>query len=234
MQNRPHPVTPTATYPEFDRDFVTQMSARPRPSKLVDWPGDSPLPGYEQIRIIIPAEVEYSKARLAAHKRMSEESKLPVDEWNTPEMAGIVGDLIAKEMLARCCYRDRETENGTRHQRLFGDSKHVEQALMKDEIAILFDLFICAEHELGPRLAVLSEDELDMWIERLKRGLDPLARMALPSLVELIRGLLLRVERLSGFLSQESQFSSSLSTSDSPDPGSSVTDSVFSGEPPVE
>jgi hypothetical protein len=140
-------------------------------------------------------------------------------------------------MLASCCHRDKpipgsEAKFGSpKYPRLFADSKDVEASLGKQEIGILFDMFLMCEFELGPRLSVLNEEDIDLWIERLKRGLDPLPRLSLPDLVELIRGLHQRVVKLSGFLNQDSPDSSSPDTSGLQDLGNSVTGNSFSGEP---
>lgn len=229
MDNRP-------PMDEIDTDFVAKMSARPRPSEVVDWPGNDPPPGYEKIRIVVPPEKAYSIARLNAHNRMKAETKLPTEEWNTEGNQGIFGDIVAKEMLAACCHRDRpipgseETLGGVKYQRLFGSSKDVEKALTKDEISILYDLFLMVEHRLGPRFAILTPEEVDVWIERLKGGLGPLARLVYPDLVELIRGLHQRVIELSGFQIPDSPYSNSLDTSDWTDPGISATDKSSYGE----
>jgi hypothetical protein len=241
MSNRPHMGAKQAPAVEedetLDREFVIRMSARPRPSKVMEWPGDDPLEGYETIRIVIPPERAYSQARLNAHNRMKAETKLAIEEWDTEGNRGIMGDIIAKEMLAACCHRDKpipgseERFGAPKFPRLFADSKDVEKALGKQEIGILFDMFLMAEFELGPRLAVLNEEDIDLWIERLKRGIDPLPRLSLPDLVELIRGFHQRLVRLSGLLSQDFQDTSSLDTSGLQDPGSSATGNSFSGEP---
>jgi hypothetical protein len=242
MSTRPHmgasQKAPAEPDESLDREFVTRMSERPRPSKSMEWPGDSPIPGFENIRIVIPPEAAYSAARVKAHERMKAETRLPIEEWHTEGMVGVMGDLISKEMLAACCHRDRvipgsvEKLGVPHYPRLFADSRDVEHALGKQEIGVLFDMFILAEHELGPRLSVLSEDEVDSWIERLKRGLDPLARLSLPDLAMLIRGLIQEVERLRGLLSQDSPESSLPDSSDWLAPGSSATANSSSGEPP--
>jgi hypothetical protein len=223
---------------EVDRDFVAKMMARPRPSEVIDWPGDEPIPGYEKIRIIVPPDVAYDQARLAAHERMKKESRLPIEEWDTEANHGIMGDLIAKEMLARCCFRDRPRKNADGeegepfHQRLFGSSRDVEKALGKQELGVLFDAFLMIEHRLGPRLSILTGEEIDEWIKRLSGGLSPLARLVYPDLVELIRGLHQRTIELSGLLAQlqPHQSLNSPDTSESQDHGSSAMDTSSFGE----
>lgn len=219
--------------------LVSLMKERPRPSAPVEWPGGCPVPGYEKIRVIIPPEVEYTKARIAAHLRMKEQSRIPFQEWESPLCNGILNDLVGKEMLARCLYRDKpipgseELTGRAQYPKLFANSEDVERALGKDEIHILYTQFLMIEHRLGPRLKVLTEADIDAWIERLKEGSDPLALLALPDWVELILGFHRRLAASTGTPNRDSQPKSSPTTSGSAEPTSFATDIFFSGEPLV-
>lgn len=226
MSGPPSDISPAA--------LVAYLKQKPRPSKVVDFPGES-LKGtsWERVRIIVPAAIAHGEAQLAAHKRMRDDLKIPREEWNTETGAAMLGDLTAKEVLARVVFSEQEIAPN-KYARLFADSTDVERLLSADEIAILFALYQQVAFELGPRLAVLSEAQVDAWVETLKRGFDPLASLELLDCHVLIRGLHRRIvtgSAKSGTSDlQDSLQSSSLSTSES-ESTTSAMDITFSGEP---
>lgn len=215
-------------------DLVTLLLAKPRPSKVVDFPSET-LKGtkWERIRIIIPSAVEHGKAQLAAHKRMQEELRIPNSEWNTETGSAIIGDFVAKEMLARVVFSEEEIAPG-KYARLFARSHDVEKCLSSDEVAVLHALFLQVQFELGPRLSVLSDTEVDAWIEVLKGGFDPLAYLVLPDLHVLIHGLVRRIAKVTAssdiLPSPDSQPLTSLDTWES-SPTNSATPTGSFGEP---
>lgn len=191
--------------------LVAYLKQKPRPSKVVDFPSET-LKGtsWERVRIIVPAAIAHGEAQLAAHKRMRDELKIPREEWTTETGAAMLGDLTAKEVLARVVFSEREIAPG-KYARLFADSSDVEKCLSSDEIAILFALYQQVAFEIGPRLAVLTDAQVDAWIETLKRGFDPLARLELLDCHVLIRGLHRRIVKVSAESSTSSPQDSQLS-----------------------
>jgi hypothetical protein len=214
------------------------LKEKPRPSKVVDFPGEE-LKGtsWERVRIIVPAAIAHGEAQLAAHKRMRDDLKIPREEWNTETGAAMLGDLTAKELLARVVFSEQEIGSPGSHKyaRLFSDSTDVERLLSADEIAILFALYQQVAFELGPRLSVLTEAQVDAWIEVLKRGFDPLASLELLDCHVLIRGLHRRIVKGSVASDtsdlQDSPQSSSPSTSESTSL-TSVMDTISFGAQP--
>ncbi len=219
--------------PDIDpKLLLAQLKQKPRPSKAHQFPGyqyeGTPL---ENIRIIVQPANANGQAQLAAHARMRDEMKLPLAEWETETGKAILGDLVAKEMIARMVFLDKEISPG-RYQAIFTDSKSVEQLCSADEIAVLFDLVMDTQRELGPRLSVLTDADIDSWMNVLGEGLnsDMLCFLALPDVRELCLGLAQRAAKSTKLLSQVSRSSESQPSSESVST-TSVTDTISSTEP---
>lgn len=176
--------------------LVEFLKAKPRPGKDVPFPVDG-VQGtrWENVRIIVPPCDANGAAQLAAHNRMK--TMIPKEEWGTASASAILGDLTAKEMIARTCFEPKNygTDEQPFYKKHFANSVDVEKTLSADETAILFALMQQTLFEIGPRLSVLTDEEVDAWIEVLKDGLDPLAYLVLPDLHVLIRGLVSRISR---------------------------------------
>lgn len=185
--------------PDVPAESVVEiLKMKPRPSKVVPCPVEALQDtSWANVRIVVPPSVEHSKAQLAAHARMRDDLKIPREEWATETGAAILGDLVAKEMLARTLFSEHFAGDSSnpKYARMFGNSKDVENALSADETAILFGLMQQTLFEIGPRLSILTDEEVDAWVEVLAEGLDPLAYLVLPDLHVLIRGLVRRIKR---------------------------------------
>jgi len=188
--------------------LVEFLKGRPRPGKVVPFPVEG-VEGtrWENVRIEVPPCSANGAAILAAHNRMK--AMLPKEEWSTESASAVLGDLTAKEMIARTCFEPKNygTEEKPFYKKHFGNSEDVERSLSSDETAVLHALMLQVTFEIGPRLSILTDEEVDAWIEVLKNGLDPLAYLVLPDLHVLIRGLVNRI----------SKATASSSTSQSPD-----------------
>lgn len=215
--------------------LVSFLRQKPRPSKVVDFPvAAAKGTPFEKVRIIVPPSVDTSRAQLAAHERMRDEIKIPITEWKTETAEAIAGDLTAKEVIARMVHGVEEVAPN-RYVKHFADSRDVENALADDEIAVLFALCTQVRNELGPRLRILTDAEVDAWIEVLKEGFDPLAYLQSPDLEVLVRGLHRRIvtdrAKSTGSQAPDSLPSNSQDTSESTST-TCATDITSSGEPP--
>jgi len=175
--------------PGYDsKALLAALLERPRPSKVVEFPSDQAKgTPFEQIRLVVPRASAKQDAQLAAHRRM-QSLKLPIEEWKTETGAAMLGDFCSKECLVRMIHGVEEHANGI-YARVFGDSKDLENALSPDEIDVLFTLAMQVENELGPRLHVFTDADVELWVEALKDGFDFLAYLQSPDLVRLVRGL---------------------------------------------
>lgn len=214
--------------------LVSFLRQKPRPGKVVDFPVEvAKGTPFEQVRIIVPPSVETSRSQYSAHVRMRDEIKIPLTEWQTETASAMIGDLTAKEVIARMVHGTQEISPG-RYLKHFADSRDVENALADDEIAVLFALCQQVRRELGPRLQVLTDAEVDAWIEVLSKGFDPLAYLESPDLEVLVRGLVRRLvmvrAKSTGSQAPDSPPSTSPDTSESKWT-TSATDTTSFGEP---
>jgi hypothetical protein len=169
--------------------LVAALRERPRPNKVVDFPcthGECPI---KRVRIIVPSATANAEAQRAAHVRLRDEMKIPTSEWETITASEILGDLVAKEMIARMVHLENAIKGTNKYPVLFTSSRDVEELISADELAVLHALCVQTQFELGPRLKVLTDNEVDQWIEALKGGFDPLAYLQSPDLGVLVRGL---------------------------------------------
>ena len=217
--------------------LLAMLKERPRPNRVVPFDSEATKGTlWENVRIVVPPASAHGEAQLAAHKRMRDELKLPINEWQTETVQALIGDITAKELLARVCFFEREIAPG-KFARWFSDSVDVERALSADEIAVLFAKFEEVRLELGPRLMVLTDADVEAWLERLEYGhrLDPLARLQLPDWVALVSGLARLVakerSRSATSLTPDSPHDNSPDTSGSTS-GICATDTTSYGSPP--
>lgn len=219
--------------------LVALMRERPRPNKVVPFPSEA-LKGtrWENVRIVVPPAAAHGESQLAAHRRMRDDLKIPLNEWQSETGQAMLGDLTAKELLARVCHYETPIDaTAGKFARWFADSRDVEQALTADEVAVLFAIFEQVQYELGPRLHVLTDSEVEAWITRLEGGLrlDPLAYLQLPDLVALISGLarlVVKARSSSGTSTSQDSQPAQWQTSSELASEISSTDTTSSGSPP--
>jgi hypothetical protein len=219
--------------PEYSSGaLLAALLERPRPSKVIAFPSEQAKgTPFEKIRVVVPPADAQRQAQLAAHRRM-QALNLPMEEWKTETGAGMLGDFVAKEVLARMLFGLEEHTPGV-YARIFANSTDVEKALSSDEIAVLFEHVARIQLELGPRLQVLTDAQVDAWVEVLKGGFDPLAYLQSPDLELLIRGLHRRLvrerARSNGSSLQDSPRDNLLNSSES-EPETCATDITSFGE----
>jgi len=154
---------------------------------------------------------EHIQARIAARKRFTS-LQLSDKDAESATMQDLLGDLIAQELLAMSLVSvepipGRPDSLAPIYARLFRDGKDIDD-MMTDELAVLFNHYVNAQHKYGPtEKSIESDEELSQWIKVLAEGAesDPLARFALPQLVACTYLLAERAYSLSQIL--ESQFS---------------------------
>lgn len=223
--------------PEYDSGaLLAALLERPRPSKVIPFPSEQAKgTPFENIRIVVTPGNAQRESQHAAHLRM-QAMKLPLEEWKTETGASMLGDFVAKEMLARMVHGVTEHSPNV-YARVFANSSDVERALSGDEIAVLFDHAMRIQLELGPRLQVLTDAEVDAWIETLKGGFDFLARLQSVDLELLVRGLHRRLlterAKSTGSNAQPSPLPSSLD-SQGLELETSATGTTSSGEPQLD
>lgn len=147
----------------------------------------------------------------------------------------IIGDRIAKETLADVMRMpEPDTFTGKPvYMRMFRSVGELTSVMTSDEIAIMWEHFLQLQREVSPYQAVLTEADVDAWVERLKAGISPLARLALLDSHELILMLSRRVRELqsTGSESPDSPPENSPNISVLSQPENCAPDTGSSGEP---
>lgn len=183
-----------------------KLSETPRPSDVVDFPRkDGKGDPIGKIRIQVLTQEQHDEARERGQKHLVETKKIPLEQIKTDLMREVLGDAVAREVLALACL----TENpipGTdppRYGRVFPDGPSIGQKLSADEVGVLFTQYTMVQNRFGPYEGnVHNEDELNAWIKRLAEGASayPLAALDLQALLGLCLSLARRSYTLCGLL----------------------------------
>lgn len=166
-------------------ELFAKLLERPFPSEVFDFPRS----GAGKIRIRVLSQEDQDRARVTAHKKLRERHKdIPGAELEGMVMREVVGDAIAREIIAIACLTEKSALNdhlgNPVYGRIFPDGDSVSK-LMPDEIAVLWRAWQLVQRKFGPLPSTV--DPL-AWIRILKEGATalPLARLSSPDAVELI------------------------------------------------
>lgn len=216
--------------------LVARLLERPRPSVVVPYPVG---PGVEpfDVRLVIPTNHNEEQFKLRGVQWFADwakktETRVDVDAGVYRD---IIGDRIAKETLADVmCLLEPDMGSGKPvYFRVFRSVAELTSVMTSDEIAIMWEHFLQLQREISPYQAVLTEADVDAWVERLKAGISPLAQLALQDCRELTLMLSRRVSALqsTGSESPDSQQESSPSISGLSQLENSAPGIGSSGEP---
>jgi hypothetical protein len=199
---------------------------------VIDFPRRDPATGkaVDQIRMQILDSSDHDRARLDATLSLKKRG-LSDAELSTPAIKEVMGDAVAKELIAMSCRTVRgagDPENPN-YARVFRNAQDVDK-LRADEILVLFNAYMLVQAKYGPFEQNLSETDVDAWIERLEEGASefPLLELALPQLVTLAFSLAQRLSTLSRVLGSQLE---SLPTTLAADLGKYVLDTGSAGSP---
>lgn len=135
-----------------------------RPFKVVDFPredADGKAIGQVAIRVLTQEEQMICSA--AAEKFAREHLKdAKKDELG---YEAIYSNAAAIEVLCRAC---RDVSDVSRPA--FPSPKMLSQALTADETGVLFQHYLTTQLELGPIVAMMSDEEMEAWITRIGEG----------------------------------------------------------------
>lgn len=207
-----------------------KLNERPQPSEVVDFPGydlnGKPL-GKVRIRVLLGDEQD--RAKIAAHRYLTETRKVRPDELSGEIMRETLGDAVMRELLCMACtgaepYGAQAIGRAPVYPRIFQRGEDLAKTMSNADIATLFGSYLLVQEKYGPtERSIETPEERDAWIKRLAEGASrhPLVRLPLPALHELIMSLAGRAYSLSCILE------SLLSTS--PDTLESIRTSLGSG-----
>lgn len=130
-----------------------------------------------------------AEAEAYARKRLKE---IPKDGEARQGYEDLYRNAAAVEVLWRACRRLDDLKKP------FFPTPHQLRSLTVDEIGVLLQDYFVTQSELGPIIAKMSEDDVSMWIARLKEGAAeiPFARLSLDGQIDLVNSLVRRIVSL--------------------------------------
>ncbi|HEY2516946.1 MAG TPA: hypothetical protein VGI39_39010 [Polyangiaceae bacterium] len=218
-------------------ELVAMLEQVPRPSKKVDYPRKMPgtdtsigeiaiVPATQQEQILAQAAAELYTQEVLRNKKDPSKS---VDA-TTLGYANVYKNAATVELLYRTCRKPTSKLDDN----AFPSPQWMRHNMLADEVGVLMNLYLRVQIECGPILAYLTNEECDLWIEKLAAGArtDPLGSLSSGALIDLILRLVfhLRNSRMATSSSGTPHDGSGRSTGDS-----SESDSANAGgldEPP--
>lgn len=186
-----------------------KLTERPQPSEIVDFPGydlnGKPL-GKVRIRVLLGDEQD--RAKIAAHRYLTETRKVRNDELSGEIMRETLGDAVMRELLCMACtgaepFGQQAQGRAPVYPRIFQRGEDLAKTMSNADIATLFGSYLLIQEKYGPtERSIESPEERDAWISRLVEGASrhPLVRLPLPALHDLVMSLAARAYSLSSIL----------------------------------
>lgn len=154
--------------PEDGFKLFSEITALPRPHRLVPFPRINPKTGEnfeiamwlltEQESLLVASEAEKMTRRLL-------KDNLPGKDEQSKGYNDVFNNASAIELLYRAC---RDPNDITRP--LFPNKQAIGDTLTTDEIAVLLNHYFTMQVELGPIVGGMTEEELQAWIKKLAEG----------------------------------------------------------------
>lgn len=173
-------------------ELFMKLLEMPRPNEIFDFPRKDELGiPVGKVRMQTLTSIEHDRAREAAHKAVKARG-YSVEELSAPTIKEVLGDAVAKELIAMACLTERNfgSEERPTYGRIFRNAADLD-ALTSDEILILWNSYQLVQYKYGPIERNLDQEEFNAWVRRLGEGGAefPLLRLALPQLVILAQSL---------------------------------------------
>jgi hypothetical protein len=147
-------------------DLWAQITTTPRPSRIVDFPRkgeDGNTLGQIRLRTLTQGEqMEAASAAERCAKKFMRDS-VSSDQHNLGYDV-VFRNASAVEILFRASFKVDEWRF------FFPSPDEMRKRLSVDEIGVLMHAYTLAQAELGPIVSLLTEAELEAWIERLAEG----------------------------------------------------------------
>lgn len=190
-------------------ELFLALQAQPRPSEVVPFPRRTASgKAIDNIRLEVLSSDEHDIARLQAKKTVKAKHKLTDDDLKDPLTAAVLGDAVARELLAMAAKQVEPAVGSEEHDkkfypRVFPDASSIGGTLSADEVAVLFSGYLLVQHKFGPfEKTIQTEQELSAWIKRLVEGAaeHPLRQLSLVHWAEAASLLAVRAYTLSVIL----------------------------------
>jgi hypothetical protein len=151
-------------------ELFQRLLARPAPSMVFPFPrrGEDGEP-IGSVRVFVLSDKQLQSARVKARSWMGEQAKScsPVTEKLDQE---IIGDRVAKEILAMSVHEDRQIGDSGHYLKMFRHADDVGE-LTGDELAQLYGAYLVCQQQFGPTDASFDTDEeVNEWVARLSEG----------------------------------------------------------------
>lgn len=172
MADKPQSKLPPADMPASV--LWTEITKLPRAHRLVDFPrkkADGASTG--QLAIIVLKQEETLAAQGEAEKFAKATLKRLDLSVNKAEENTAYTNIFQNELAAQVLYRAcKRAEDMTRPA--FPSAGELRRELTTDEIGVLSNAYVRTQAELGPILAEMTDEEREVWIERLVEAGDTL------------------------------------------------------------
>lgn len=169
----------------------SQITARPRPHKIIPLPIFLDEDGNPQgnVAVVVLTQTEIMAANAAAHDATVKHfqklnGQMPKKGEATESFETFLNDQVTLEMLFRAY---READN--LEKPFFSDKSHIGKYLLQDECAVLLNYYLGIRSELSPIVSIMTEEEIELWIEKITQGGEeesPLGSLSLGSLATLL------------------------------------------------
>lgn len=213
-------------------DLWAQITALPRPHRIVDFPAVSPKTGkpYPMIMVVLSQEETIAAAATAEKitRRLlrDEKGNFPSKDDISKGYDTVFNTESSLEILWRSC---KHPQDETLRTPFFKTRESI-GSLTADQIGVLMHHYYHVQAELGPIMASLgSEEEMEGWISTLARAgnLYPLDSLSWGALMTLVGFLVRRV------FGSPTASSSSISPPDTGVSGEPVSSPVTEPESPA-
>lgn len=176
-------------------ELFVKLSSEVRPSEVVDFPRKNAKgQTVGKLRIQVLNMEEHDEARLNAERWLIREKGVAKEDLQNPASQEVLGDRIAREVLAKSCVSvepiegSEHTPGGVKYHRIFFTPDQLGQ-LRPDELNTLFVMYKMVQRKFGPYEGNLENDEqVTAWERRLAEGASavPLGRLDWHQSAELI------------------------------------------------
>lgn len=183
-------------------DLWAKITTLPRAHKVVDFPrNDADGSSIGRVAIVVLTGDEVHLANLNAEKFIRKAYKDTMGEVpKVDEMSGsfksMYNSRAAREILFRSCKKADHCEPGhdgvciVDHDKMnaFFPTQEAIGKLTTDEAAVLMGQYLQTQSALGPIVKLMSQAEMDNWLEMLARGgsVDPLVFLSSEDVIRLL------------------------------------------------
>lgn len=152
----------------MENNIWAKMMELPRPSELVPLPRIDPntQEPYCEIRMVILTAEEVSRVTAEAEKKTRKklQDALPGKDQFSQGYQELYRDFTIEGVLYHSCRLPNDV-----NKYFFPTQDSIFKVLTADEAGVLFNHYATIQAEFGPVIAGMTEDEMDMWIEKLQK-----------------------------------------------------------------